>query len=229
MPPGRIPPVLAVVITALLLLGSALYVLIPRLAHRAFEHGDFGRAAFFYRVARAVALRDETRSGYDVSLAGCRLARADWEGALSELQRVEVRRLSDAARAAWLNNRAYARARSASDPTQALTDADEAVRLRPDVPGFRHTRAVALLALDRVDDAIVELEDVWNQLEEEASPLLEAERCYDLAQAWQKKGEPDYARDYFQRCARIAPRSPWASRAARALATTPPPAAVPSG
>jgi tetratricopeptide (TPR) repeat protein len=199
----------------LLLLGAGVYIVVPRLAHRAFENGDYRRAAVLYRIARRFALRAETRGAYDVSLAGCLLARSEWQGALRELDRVDALVLGASARAALLNNRAYAHARVASDAARALAEADEAVRLRPDVPGFRHTRAVALLALGRLDDAIVELEDVWNQLDEEAPPLLEAERCYDLGLAWRRKGETDYARDYFQRAQTIAPGSTWAERAAR--------------
>jgi tetratricopeptide (TPR) repeat protein len=206
--------VLAVAVT-MLLLGAGVYLVVPRLAHRAFEHGEYRRAALLYRIARRFAIRAETRGAYDVSLAGCLLARSDWDGALEELDRIDALVLGASARAAWLNNRAYAHARASANPSKALAEADEAVKLRPDVPGFRHTRAVALLALGRLDDAIVELEDVWNQLEEEAPPLLEAERCYDLGLAWRKKGEQDYARDYFQRAQTVAPGSSWAERAAR--------------
>ena len=88
-------------------------------------------------------------------------------------------------------------------------------RLRPGVAGFRHARGVALLALGRVDEAIRDLDAVWEALEgADAPPLLEAERCFDLGTAWRRKGARDYARDYFERAQRAAPDPPGAERAA---------------
>src|SRR5262249_31423993 len=111
-------------------------------------------------------------------------------------------------------NRAYAHARAASDAARALAEADEAVRLRPDVPGFRHTRAVALLAVGRLDDAIVELEDVWNQLDEEAPPPLEAGRCYRLRRAGRRRGGTAPARASSARGGWVAPGPRGADRRA---------------
>ena len=121
--------------------------------------------------------------------------------------------LGESARAAWLNNRAYALARSGGDGAQALADIEEAIALRPDLSGFRHTRGLALLAIGRIDDAIRELDAVWLKGAGQTSPLLESERCYDLGLAWHKKGERDYAADYFDRSRRAAPDSVWAARA----------------
>ena len=59
---------------------------------------------------------------------------------------------------------------------------------------------------------------------DDTSPLLESERCYDLGLAWHKKGERDYAADYFDRARRAAPDSVWASRA---LAELRPPSDIP--
>jgi tetratricopeptide (TPR) repeat protein len=165
-----------------------------------------------------------SRAAIDVSLAACALAVEDWAGALAQLDRVDQESLGEAARAAWLNNRAYALARGGHDPQVALACSDEAIALRPDVAGFRHTRGVALLALGRVDEAITELERLWEELAGEAGdevPLLEAERCYDLGLAWKHKGEGDYAVDYFQRAHRASPGSRWAERAAQYLDSPP--------
>jgi len=196
---------------------ALVFIVFPRLAHAAFERGDWGRAELYYRLTRFFIANPESRGAIDVSLAGCRLARSDWAGALDDLADVEPEVLGPAARAAWYNNRAYALARGGQGGAaaqQALDAIDEAVRLRPDVAGFRHTRGVALLALGRIDDAIAELDAVWQAVAGEgAPPLLEAERCYDLGLAWSQKGEAEYARDYFQRAQSIAPRSPWALKA----------------
>jgi tetratricopeptide (TPR) repeat protein len=190
------------------------FLVIPRMAHRAFERGDHRRAAVLYRILRVFVVEPASRGALDVSLAGCLLARGDWDGALGALGRVDTAQLNLSARAAWYNNRAYACARGDRDRAAALELVDEAVKLRPDVPGFRHTRGVVLLELGRIDDAIRELDGVWARLAgEEAPPLLEAERCYDLGVAWSRKGEREYARDYFARAQTVAPLSTWASKA----------------
>lgn len=195
------------------------YVVLPRLAHQAFESGRHDRAELFYGLVRLALADRASRSAVDVSLAGCLLAREDWRGALARLDRVDPAALGPSARAAWHNNRAYANARGRLDLDGALRDVDEAMRLRPDVAGFRHTRGIVLLALDRVDEAIRELDAVWSRMEEgEAAALLEAERCYDLGVAWLAKGEREYAADYLNRARTIAPASTWAERAGTALA-----------
>lgn len=207
-------------ITLAVVLGvlGGLYVVLPRLAHRAFEQGRHARAARLYAVLRAAIIDPATRGAVDVSLSACALARGDFAGALALLERLDAGRLGPAARAALLNNRAYARARGGVTPAAALGEVEEAMRLRPDVAGFRHTRGVVLLALGRVDEAIAELDAVWSRMgDAEATALLESERCFDLGMAWLRKGERDYARDYFQRARSVAPASPWARKAGQQL------------
>jgi tetratricopeptide (TPR) repeat protein len=217
---GRAGGLLALGVYLLVLLWA--FVLLPRSAHAAFEGGDFTRARRRYRWLRPLVVDPAVRAAIDVSLAGCRLADADWDGALAALAEIPAERLGTSARAAWLNNRAYAHARAPRDPRQALRDIDEAMELRPDVAGFRHTRGLALFALGRTDDAIAELDGVWRRMSaDEIAPELEAERCFDLAAAWRDKGELDYARDYWERAHRVAPGSPWADAARRALAAHP--------
>jgi tetratricopeptide (TPR) repeat protein len=213
---------------ASLTLLAFIYLTLPRLAHRAFERGDFARASVLYRALRIFVADPAARGEIDVSLAGCVLATSDWQGALDALREVEPQLLSVSARAAWYNNRAYAMARAGATatPDDPLKLIDEAVRLRPDVPGFRHTRGVVLIAQGRLDDAIRELDAVWTRMAGDEPPaLLEAERCYDLGRAWQQKGERDYARDYFQRARTVAPLSIWAQKSAVSApaAKAPPP------
>lgn len=215
---GRAGGFLALLVVLLVL--AVVYVILPRMAHRAFEQGRHDRASLLYTLVRVTVVDAETRGAIDVSLAGCLLARGDWDGALTRLARIDLQRLGVAARAALWNNRAYASARGKGDGAAALRDIDEAVRLRPDVAGYRHTRGLALLVLGRFDDAIGELEAVWQRVAgDDEEPLLEAERCYDLGVAWLRKGEREYARDYFLRARTVAPASPWATRAAAELSS----------
>jgi tetratricopeptide (TPR) repeat protein len=194
-------------------------LLIERFAHSSFEDGQHRQARILYKILRVTSFDRGKRAAIDVSLAGCKLARDDFSGALRDLERIDPTWLSPSEKAAWLNNRAYARARGRLDAAAGLAEVNDAMKLRPDVPGYRHTRGVVLIAMDRLDDAIVDLDTVWSDLaaDKAASVLLEAERCYDLGTAWARKGETDYARDYFLRARGIAPRSTWSTRAAEWL------------
>jgi hypothetical protein len=186
-------------------------VLLPRLAHAVFRAGETHRARRRYRLLGLLspAARDASR----ISVAGCHLVDRDYPRAQVALLAIDGDRLPGLLRAAWLNNRAYAIARGGTgDGGDALALVDEALALRPGVPGFLHTRGLALLAASRFDEAIRAFEAVWES--GELDPTLEAERCHDLAIAWEKKGHADYAADYRLRALRAAPTSPWAAHAA---------------
>lgn len=210
----------AVLFGAVVAITPTLFLLfVPRAAHRAFERGELRRAVLWYRVLGLFLFERHAREGIRVSLAACRLADEKWELALGALAAVDPKGLDVAGLSTWHNNRAYARARAnrQAELDEALVDIDEAIRLRPDVAGFRHTRGVVLLGLGRTDDAIRELDEVWQaRAEEEVEPLLEAERCLDLGMAWLKKGEADYGRDYLARAAKMAPAGHWIRRRASA-------------
>lgn len=208
------------IVTGALLAVAALFllVLLPRMAHRAFRGGAFARAGLLYRFLATLRLDGGSRAALRVSLAACWLGRERYRDGLALLDAINPAALRESARAAWHNNRAYALARSGGDPAQALLDSDAAIALRPDLPGFRHTRGLALFAQGRLDEAIRELDAVWQRGgSEEAAPLLEAERCYDVGLAWSRKGQSEYAADYFDRARRTAPGSPWSERAAARL------------
>ena len=219
--------------TAAILAASSLVVLVllPRLAHRAFRAGRFRRARLAYRVLRVVRLDPRVRAALDVSVAACLIGCERYQAGLAVLARVGPEALGESARAAWLNNRAYACLRAGADPAEALADIDQAIALRPDLVGFRHTRGLALMELGRLDEAIRELDPPRASGPARTSPdprishdhtpaLLEAERCYDLGLAWSQRGEADYAADYFERARRVAPGSRWAARAAARLSPT---------
>lgn len=203
--------------TVLICFGLVLFWL-PRAAHKAFRYGNYPRAKLIYRMLRRCYVSHSARAAVDVSLGACEIARGRFDVAIRWLDRVDTEQLSDSAKAAWHNNRAYALAREGRDQEGALFNIDQAIALRPDVAGFRHTRGVVLLALGRTDEAIRVLDDLWNELVgDERLAMLEAERCYDLGLAWRQKGEHDYAIDYFERARRAAPDSSWAIRASEHL------------
>ena len=109
--------------------------------------------------------------------------------------------LTPAERAVWLNNRACALLAAARPAADALAIVEEAIALRPDVPAIHHTRGMALLAQGRADDAIAVLDGM--RAAGELPDRLEAERCRELAKAWDAKGQAAYADDYRERARRL--------------------------
>lgn len=171
-----------------------IWIWLPRLAHDSFEAGKYDIAARRYRWLEWIAHRAHRERAARLSRAGCAVASGDIEGAEKLLARIDTEGLAAAERAVWLNNRACAQLAAGQDPSAALALADEAGALRPDVPALQHTRAMALIAVGRVDDAITILDGM--RTAGELPPKLEADRCRELARAWAQKGETAYAEDY---------------------------------
>lgn len=174
---------------------------LPQAAHRAFLAGRCDRARRRYQVLRLLAVTARRRRAAALSLAACDLADGNTEAAIAQLDR--IRPVEPDERAVWCNNRATAWLDRGDPPSEALSWADEASALRPDVPAIVHTRARALLACDRVDEAIGALDGM--RAAGELAPRLEAERCRDLAIAWDRKGHSDYAADYRARAGQLGP------------------------
>lgn len=171
-----------------------LWLWLPRLAHSAFETGKFRHAARRYRwLARLAPSAPRERAAH-LSRAGCAVSTGDLDLAERLLAAVDPATLGSAERAVWLNNRACLDLAANREPTAALVLADEATALRPDVPALQHTRAMALLAVGRIDDAITVLDTM--RTGGELPRQLEADRCRELARAWSQKGETAYAEDY---------------------------------
>lgn len=189
---GRMGAVAGVVLSLLWLL--YLWLWLPRLAHAAFEAGKIPVALRRYRWLQRLAPTAVRERAALLSRTGCLVAANQLEAAEALLSTLDGGSLGTAERAAWLNNRACARLASGGDAQAALTLADEASALRPDVPALQHTRATALLGVGRVDEAIAVLDAM--RAAGELSPRLEADRCRELARAWTTKGETAYADDY---------------------------------
>lgn len=190
---------------ALLALGTR--VLVPRFAHAMFISGRFVDARRYYQLLMLVSVLPRRRAAAQVSCASTYLATGRHADGLALLDALDPARLDAATRAGWLNNRAYAALRTgATGPAAeaALADVRAALALHPEVPGLLHTEALALLALGRTDDAIRNLEALWERGDLPAA--LEAERCDDLATAWTARGEHAYADDYRRRAAASRPR-----------------------
>jgi predicted Zn-dependent protease len=201
---GRVGLVAGVLLAALMAVGLRLWL--PRLAHGAFAAGHYRKAQRRYRWLDRLATTASGERAARLSRAGALIALGDVTAAdrlLATLADASVvnstTALSAAERAVWLNNRACADLAAGRDATVALALADEAAALRPDVPALQHTRAMALLALGRADDAIAVLEGM--RAGGELPPRLEADRCRELARAWADRGEAAYAEDYRLRAA----------------------------
>jgi predicted Zn-dependent protease len=192
---GRAGAIAGVVLSLLWLL--YLWLWLPRLAHAAFEMGTFVVASRRYRwLARLAPTATRERAAL-LSLIGCSVAAGELADAERLLAAIDPAQLPVAERAVWLNNRACAQLEASGDPAAALALADEAGALRPDVPALQHTRAMALIAVGRIDDAISVLDGM--RTAGELPPRLESERCRELARAWAQKGETAYADDYRMR------------------------------
>jgi predicted Zn-dependent protease len=171
-----------------------LLLLLPRAAHGAFEAARFARAARRYRLIGALAFSRKRARAAALSRAGCRIAGGELAAASALLGAIDPATLDGTERVVWLNNRACVALDGDGDAHGALALIEEATALRPDVPAIQHTRARALLAVGRVDDAITVLDAMRSG--GELPRHLEAERCRELAQAWERKGQADYAADY---------------------------------
>ena len=178
------------------------WIVLPRTAHAAFEAGRFARAARRYAVLEVMAVRARAARASRLSRAGCFVAAGEVARADRLLAAIDAGVLEAAERAVWLNTRACAALAAGRDAHGALALADEAGALRPDVPALQHTRALALLAVGRTDDAIAVLDAM--RAGGELTPRLEADRCRELARAWTAKGEAAYAEDYRLRAEALA-------------------------
>jgi predicted Zn-dependent protease len=164
--PGCVLAVVAGGLGALvgLALGVALvlyaWLWLPRTAHAAFEAGSFAAANRRYRVLEVIAASAARQRAARLSRAGCAVAAGDLGLGEQLLASIRDDELEAGERAVWLNNRACAALTARDDANGALELAEQASALRPDVPALHHTRAMALLAVGRVDDAITVLDQM---------------------------------------------------------------------
>jgi predicted Zn-dependent protease len=189
---------------ALAVLGTLwLVVWLPRAAHGAFERARYAGAARRYRLIASIAFTAARERAAVLSRAGCDIASGRLAAAERLLAGFDDTVLDPTERCTWLNNRACVALEAGRDPHAALALVEAAIGLRPDVPAIQHTRATALIAIGRFDEAITILEAMRSG--GELAPALEALRCRELAKAWEHKGQPDYAADYRDRARLVAP------------------------
>lgn len=179
-----------------------LVVWLPRAAHGAFEAARYAGAARRYRLIALGAFTSARERAAILSRAGCALAMGQPAVAERFLAGFDEATLDTAERVTWLNNRACLALEAGGDPGAALALVEHALSLRPDLPAVQHTRASALIATGRYDEAIGVLEGMRHG--GELPPALEAARCRELARAWAHKGQPDYADDYRERARLVA-------------------------
>jgi hypothetical protein len=190
---------------AALLLGWAALAGLHRGGHRAFAAGRWSAARRRYRVIAAVAPGRRRRQAARLSLAACQLAAGDHAGGFAALTRLAGLATEPTTRAVWLGNRAYAALRCPAlgiEPRVALAWVEEALAARPGVPALLHTRAIGLAAVGRADESLAVLDGL--SAVDDRWPALGAERCHDLAAAWDARGHAAYAADYRARAARLA-------------------------
>jgi len=193
---GIIGGAASVVATLWLLLWS------PRAAHAAFERARYALAGRRYRLIASLAFTASRERAATLSRAGCDVASGQLTAAAHVLAGFDGNALDAAERVTWLNNRACVALDGGGDPHAALALVEQAVALRPDVPAVQHTRATALIAIGKFDEAIALLDAM--RTGGELPPALEALRCRELAKAWEHKGQPDYAADYRDRARLVA-------------------------
>jgi tetratricopeptide (TPR) repeat protein len=188
-----------------------------RWATRALGRGDSGRAERLYWLLWVTSLDHLQRCACRLSLAACAATRGDYELALRRLALVSDE-LEGALLAVSLNLHAYCLGREKRDLSEALSMSEQAIALRPQVAGFRHTRGLLLLELGRLEESVRDLEATWR--ESDGDDLLEAERCFDMGRLWKARGHNEYATDYFERAWRASPLSRWAEASRPHLLTT---------
>jgi tetratricopeptide (TPR) repeat protein len=181
-----------------------------QIATRALSRGDTSRAHRLYWLLWATSLDPVQRRACRLSLAACAANRGNYDLAFSRLASVSSD-VEGALLAVSLNLEAYCMGRQKRDLEKALEMVEEAIELRPNVAGFRHTRGMLLLDLGRLDESGRDLEATWR--ESDGNELLEAERCFDLGRLWKARGQHEYAEDYFERALRASPESRWAEEA----------------
>jgi tetratricopeptide (TPR) repeat protein len=100
-----------------------------------------------------------------------------------------------------LTLRSYARQGSRSNYEGAIEDADRVLELDPDNTDVLIPRTVSLLALERVDEAAEALRQLDELYRDESLGLTgSAKFCTAGAVFAKEKGEPDLARERFNRC-----------------------------
>ncbi|MDB4963144.1 MAG: hypothetical protein JWP01_3143 [Myxococcales bacterium] len=195
-----------IAVGALISLAATMWLILwlPRSAHAAFQEGRYPRAGRRYALIASMSFTSARERMAVLSRSGCEVAAGRSARAEALLAGFEPGSLDTAERVVWLNNRACAALDGGRDAAAALALVDEAIALRPDVPAVQHTRARALLAVGRIDDAIAVLDSM--RAGGELAPRLEADRCKELAAAWETKGQAEYADDYRERARLVATR-----------------------
>lgn len=176
---------------------GVVHVVLPRAAHGRFTRGRPRAARWRYALLRRLVLTPRGARRARLSCVACDLAAGAYAAAAAGLAALPEASLDVDERATWLGNRAYLALRDPAAVAErggALAWADAAMALRPDVLALGHTRALALAHLGRSAEAIAALEALWST--SPLPPLLEAERCWDLAALWAARGEHAYADDY---------------------------------
>lgn len=138
-----------------------------------------------------------------LQLAGVAIGTADWDMAISVLDPLIERRPGDSQALLY---RAYARAQSRQDYAGALADADAALALDPKSSDGLVVRAVALLGLERVEEAGEAIAAAAEHFDEAGLGLAESPRfCVVRATFAKENGERERAEEIFEECLAESP------------------------
>jgi len=200
-----------VMAVTVLLIGDLLAT--PRRVQHDFASGRFHGAIQGTHTLLLMTIRPKRRAALRLNLASASLAAGDLDLGGAQLKRVDRSRLCERLQWVWDMNYAYYLLAGDGSSAEALAICDEAPSARTAGwgPAFIGTRGLALLALNRLDAAIAEL----NRIIESGhlGPGGLAEVHYHLAEAWRRKGQDAFARDHLIRAYDATPWSPYHSRA----------------
>ena len=133
-----------------------------------------------------------------IQLARLAISTTDWDMAVEMVTPV-IEREPDHVQALVL--RGYARAQSRQDYEGTLEDVDRALALEPDNSDALVLRGVALLGLERVEEAGEAIEAASKHFDEAGLGLARSSRfCVVRATFAKEKGEPEKAEEIFETC-----------------------------
>ena len=193
--------------------------LLPRLAHRAYGQGKWGKSLFWYRFLLLARLGKDVRGRLKLSVAACLLKQKGTQGiGKTQMKSLKHTDLDEEAKAVYFNNKAYMLWQRGRDLDAALTHVETALMSRPGVPDFWHTKGLIFEALEKNNAALSAYKRVLETPKKWLSDELEAECRYKVGMIWLEKGHKEFGQKFFRQVAMVSPDSTWSQKATSRLA-----------